>query len=280
MYNETYNIKQRFAPMHITGLGQREAEFLSELSQRGETIFTIRQAQNFWGESALAWGALNRLQRKGWIQRLERGLYMVVPLAAGPSRQWVEDSFVIAGHLIQPAAVAYWSALHYWNMTEHIPRVVLVQSTARKHKPQALILGIVYRFILLTKTKFFGVITQYRNGQPFPITDREKTLMDALDRPELSGGIALVFQALKTCQDQIEWERLDDYLSRFGSSAVYKRLGYLVELGKLAIPESENRLEHWLTNIKSGVSSLEPGMGRVGRINSRWRLRLNVEVNL
>ena len=263
----------------ITGLGQKEADFLAKLSQRGDIIFTTRQAQEFWGKPALAWQVLNRLQRKGWIQRLERGLYMIVPLEAGPERHWTEDSFVIAGHLTQPAAIAYWSALHYWNMTEHIPQVILVQSTARKHKAQALILGVAYRFILITESKFFGVITQYRNGQPFPITDREKTLIDACDRPDLSGGIALVSRALKTSLDQLDWERLDDYLARFGSSAVYKRLGYLIELGELAIPEREKRLEHWRAKLKSGISPLEPGAGTTGRINSRWRLRVNVEVN-
>lgn len=266
--------------MNITGLGQREAEFLSKLSQRGDIIFTTRQAQEFWGEPAVAWAALNRLQRKGWIQRLQRGLYMVVPLTAGPDRQWAEDSFVIAGHLIQPAAIAYWSALHYWNMTEHIPQVVFVQSTTRKHKRQALILGVAYRFIQITESKFFGVITQYRNGQPFPITDREKTLIDACDRPDLSGGIALVSQALKTSLEQIDWERMDDYLARFGSSAVYKRLGYLVDLRELAIPERDKRLERWHARLRSGISPLEPGAGTSGRINSRWRLRINIEGDL
>jgi predicted transcriptional regulator of viral defense system len=265
--------------MSITGLGQKEAEFLSELSQRGDIIFTASQAREFWGEPALTWQVLNRLQRKGWIQRLERGLYMIVPLAAGPERTWTEDPFVIAGHLIRPAAIAYWSALHYWNMTEHIPQVIFVQSTARKHKAQAFILGAAYRFVLITESRFFGVITQYRNGQPFPISDREKTLIDACHRPDLSGGIALVYQALRTCLHQLEWERLDDYLARFGSSAVYKRLGYLIDVGDLNIPEREERLERWRTMLKPGISPLEPGVGIAGPINSRWRLKVNVEVH-
>lgn len=275
--------KGRFAPMNITELGQKEAEFLSTQAQRGETIFTIRQAQQFWGKPESTHKVLNRLQRKGWIQRLERGLYLIVPLAAGPERHWTEDSFVIAGHLVRnsPSAIAYWSALHYWNLTEHIPQMVLVQSTRRKHRAQVIIQGVAFRFILISESKLYGVITQYRNGLPFPITDREKTLIDACARPDLSGGIALVFQALKTCASQLEWERLESYLERFRSSAVYKRLGYLIELGTLAVPEREKRLERWQSKLKTGISPLEPaGASAAGRINSRWRLRLNVEVNV
>jgi predicted transcriptional regulator of viral defense system len=263
-------------PMNITGLGKREAEFLSKLAQRGNTLFTTRQAQEFWRNPALTGQALNRLQRKGWIQRLERGLYMVVPLAAGPERDWAEDSFVIATHLARPAAIAYWSAMHHWNMTEHIPQVVFVQSTRRKHKTQTLIGGVTFQFVVVTEKKFFGVITQYRNDQPISITDREKTLIDACDRPDLSGGIALVSQALRTCLDQIEWDRIDDYLARFGSSAVYERLGYLIDRGELAIPERGKRLERWHAQLKTGISPLEPGASIAGHINSRWQLRVNV----
>lgn len=143
--------------MNITELGQREAEFLAKQSQRGHTIFTVRDAKQFWGKPASTFKVLSRLQRKGWIQRLERGLYMIVPLAAGPQRHWAEDSFVVAGHLVRksPAAIAYWSALHYWNMTEHIPQVVLVQSPRRKHRAQVFIQGVAYRFILISESKFF-----------------------------------------------------------------------------------------------------------------------------
>lgn len=262
--------------MRITGLGQKEAEFLAGLAQRGMTLFTTRQAQEFWGEPAVTSQAIFRLQRKGWIQRLARGLYMLVPLAAGPERHWAEDSFVIAAHLAQPAAVAYWSAMHYWNMTEHIPQTVLIQSTRRKHKTQMLIAGVAFRLVVVAARKFFGVITQYRNSQPFFVTDREKTIIDACDRPDLSGGIALIYYALKNCWEQLDWERLDDYLGRFGSSAVYKRLGYLIDFGKFAIPEREKRLASWHTRIKSGISPLEPGAGAKGRLNSRWGLLLNL----
>jgi predicted transcriptional regulator of viral defense system len=120
------------------------------------------------------------------------------------------------------------------------------------------------------------VITQYRNDQAVSITDREKTLIDACDRPDVSGGIALTYRALRTCLEQLEWDRLDDYLARFGSSAVYKRLGYLIDVGHLPVPAREKRLESWRAQLKPGISSLEPGAGLGGRINSRWRLRLNV----
>jgi predicted transcriptional regulator of viral defense system len=57
---------------------------------------------------------------------------MITPLEAGPERTWSDDILTIIPHLIQPAAVAYWSALHYWGMTEQVPNTVVVQSTRRR----------------------------------------------------------------------------------------------------------------------------------------------------
>ena len=43
-------------------------------------------------------------------------------------------------------------------------------------------------------------------------------------------------QALRGHWAEVEWPKLDEYLIRFASGAVYKRLGYLVETLDLPIP--------------------------------------------
>ncbi len=70
---------------------------------------------------------------------------------------------MIAPYLIEPAAVAYWSALHYWQFTEQMPRTVFVQSPARKRQSEKEILGITFRFVTVVETKFFGVAQRMRS---------------------------------------------------------------------------------------------------------------------
>jgi predicted transcriptional regulator of viral defense system len=184
-----------FVTHTIRELGTQEAEFLSRLVGDGQTIFSTAQAQTFWGSADHTANVLSRLVRKGWLQRLERGIYMVIPLEAGPERAWSESALVIAPHLIQPAAVAYWSAMHYWNMTEQVPHTVLVQSTRRKRPTE--ILGMRFQFVTVGEAHFFGVARRTLDGKPIYITDREKTLLDAAARPELSGGITQLAAALR-----------------------------------------------------------------------------------
>jgi len=262
---------------NITELGPKEAEFLSRLAGGGQTVFTAEEARDYWGNGAYANNVLRRLESKGWLRRLERGTYLIVPLEAGPTRDWTESALVIASHLIQPVAIAYWSALHYWNMTELIPHTVFVQSTRRKHRSRKEVLGIPFRFVTVVKSKFFGVVKRSVAGQPICVTDREKTLLDAADRPELAGGIAQLAQGLRTSWSDVNWQRVDEYLARCGVGSLIKRVGYLVETLNLPIPQQQERLGRWRQSLSSGISLLEPRHGCAGPIVTRWRLRVNIE---
>jgi predicted transcriptional regulator of viral defense system len=121
---------------------------------------------------------------------------------------------------------------------------------------------------------FLGIPTVFFALKTTRVTDREKTLVDCAARPDLSGGILQLAQALSSSYSQINWEKLDQYLKQWGGGTVVKRLGYLVEALKL--PEQEDRLIRWQSLITRGVSPLEPGYGNHGPIRTRWQVRVNV----
>ena len=115
------------------------------------------------------------------------------------------------------------------------------------------------------------------DGQPLYVTDREKTLLDAADRPELSGGILQLAQALQAAPALVDWLQLDAYLQRWPNTSPRKRLGYLVETLALPVPDREARLARWQSALAPGVVRLEPGGARnTGRIVTRWHVHVNV----
>ena len=255
-----------------------EDQFLARLAAQGKTIFSTAEAEAAWTGKTPIGLVLHRLERKGWLRRLERGVYLLVPLEAGPERNWTESPLVIAPHLVRPAAAAYWSALHYWQLTEQIPRVTFVQTTRRKQPVE--IMGMRFRFVTVKDEWFFGVVQRTLDGKAFAITDREKTLIDCAHRPDLGGGIGQLAQALEAGSSQIDWPKLDGYLKRWGGGAVVKRLGYLAERLGRPIPQRERRLAEWRQMLSSGISALEPGAGQQGVVVTRWRLRVNVSALL
>lgn len=255
-------------------LTTKESEFLSKLAEKGNSIITIEQAQALWAPPERTPDALYRLSLKGWLRRLERGVYLLIPLEAGPARNWTENGWVIAHYLIEPAAIAYWSALQYWNMTEQIPQVIFVQTTRRKQPKE--IAGMKFQFVTVVAKHFFGVAREQIGGKVIRVTDREKTLIDCAARPDLSGGILQLVQVLRGSKEHIHWERLDRYLERWGGGAVAKRLGYLAEV--LEIPLPAKHLAAWQSQVSRGISPLEPGAGNQGPVVNRWQLRVNVPI--
>lgn len=102
----------------MNGLRGEALRLLLKLSGTGKTIFTVEEAQaltNLPPDHVNT--LLYRLAQKRWLERLERGTYLILPLEAGPDREWSADRFLIASYLVDPCAIGYWSALGHWNLT-------------------------------------------------------------------------------------------------------------------------------------------------------------------
>ncbi len=265
------------AHKNITQLGKREAEFLALMSSKNAGAFAFVESVGFWKSQELAKKKLHLLEKKGWLARIERGKYLVIPLEAGPARQWSQDEYIVAQSLVQPAAVSYWTAIHHWGWTEQIPRVVYIQTTKRKKSRKKDVFGVTYEFVTVPKRKFFGHSKEWRDGKQILVTDKEKTLVDCADDVERAGGIQELVKAVKAASKEISWALLNEYADRIRNGAVKKRLGFLFET---IVPhlsqEAESVMESWRNSLSAGIAPLYPSLGRKGKISTRWGIIDNV----
>ena len=261
----------------MTSLSHTESTLLTTLAARGRSVFATGDAYAIRGRGRATRDALERLVRKGWLERIAKGKYLIVPLEAGPERTWTESAHVIAGELVSPSMISYWSALAYWNLTEQVPRVTYVQTTSRKEERTPTILGMRFRIVRVKPRKLFGGHRYYSRGGPVLVADREKTIVDCLDRPDLSGGVEEVARALVASDGDLNWDRVTDYLCRFGSGAIVKRLGFLAEHLKLAHPPEPCTLARWRELLTTGIGKLDPSSPREPhRVVTRWRIAVNL----
>lgn len=235
-------------------------------------IFAFSAAEDFWGAGSTTRNVLSRLESKGWLERLERGKYMLVPLEAGVDRQWSEDPLAIGSFLAPSGGAAYWTAVRHWGWTTQLPRTQFF-ITSRRRAARGTFLGVAYRFITLKPDRVFGVSEEWVNGLAIRVTDRERTLVDILDRPDFAGGIAEVSEALRIGWNEIDLALLSEYMERFGSGTVPKRLGYLAE--ELGLEGADGWTERWRSTMGTGITLLERGGSPIGRITRRWGLKIN-----
>lgn len=138
-------------------LGDVGSNLLTELSRQGKRLFTFRDAVRVYGnDSSGLRELLSTLVERRWLQRIEKGKYLILPFEAGREGEWTEHEFIIASKLIEPYYIGFRSALNYYGYTEQISRTVFVVSPRRKSRPILEISGVTYRFVYMNERKFFG----------------------------------------------------------------------------------------------------------------------------
>ena len=255
-------------------LGKREAAFLAKAGT--QPTFDLAFARQVLGQSKddPTPQFLERLQSKGWIRRIRRGRFAVVPLSSGTDRSPQLHEFVVAMQLVEPAAIAYWSALNHHGMTEQLPRTVFVATNHPVRRPPGVVLGMSYRIVSVRPNKFFGVMKDWIDETPFNVTDREKTIIDGLDLPQYSGGVGEIAAALVGFWKTLDEKKLKKYAAGIGKSAVAKRLGFLMETLGLGNVE----LFRKSLTFAPGFVSLDPTLPKQGKYNRRWGLLINAEI--
>jgi predicted transcriptional regulator of viral defense system len=252
-------------------LGRKETRFLVKVAAK--PTFNIDEARDVFSKD-LPPQFLDRLERKGWIRRIKRGKFAVIPLSSGETRVPQLHEFLIAMELVSPAAIAYWSALNHHGMTEQIPRTVFVATNHHVQKNTKETLGVTFQIISVQPKKFFGIEKDWINEQPFSITNKEKTIIDGLDLPKYVGGVGEIAKALAQSWSDLNEEKLREYAVNIGNTAVGKRLGFLMESLGLGNPETLRKT----LSFGAGFSSLDPTLPKRGKHSRRWGLLINAEV--
>ncbi|RLF52549.1 MAG: hypothetical protein DRN24_03075, partial [Thermoplasmata archaeon] len=85
---------------------------LDELSKK--KAFTMEDAEQIsHANKDVLKVILSRLEKKGWIERIEKGKYVIIPLGAEKGKYTLHE-FVLGSYLVDPCIISYWSALNYY----------------------------------------------------------------------------------------------------------------------------------------------------------------------
>ena len=243
----------------------RRIDLLNPLAKKGNT-FTFADALKISNLSTKSvQKVLYRLQQRGAIERIEKGKYLIIPLGAEKGKYTLHE-FVIGSLLVEPYSIAYWSALNYYGLTEQIPTTVFIQTIARKFNTNPKVFGVQYKVVKVKESKCFGIRKEWIEETQINITDKEKTIIDCLDKPQYVGGILEVAKALKN--NKFNRKKLENYAQRIGNSGVIRRLGYLCELLNIKIKLPKLNTRNYLL--------LDPTMPEKGLKSAKWRLIINL----
>lgn len=263
----------------LAGISETNRRYLTQLHRRTSGLVDVAEAARLLEvDRTKASKLLARLASHGWVRRLRRGVYLLIPLEAASPDDWSIDPWIVADYLFRPAYIAGWSACEHWNFTEQIFRDVAVFTASEIRERSLTVDRTVYVLRKIPEELLFGTRAVWRGEARVDVSDPTRTIIDILDDPKWGGGVRHVTRVLEAylASQHHDPNLLLGYLDRVGNFAVAKRLGYLLE----TVPGDHSSLTDELqSRISEGYALLDPSTPPKGPFVARWNIRANVEVS-
>ncbi len=260
---------------------KREAILLDHPLLNRKRVFSTTEAKQVlgWSETDLH-QVLFRLVRKGKLMRIKRGLFCFVPPGTGKIKGgYPQNWFLIVKALVAGKSyfISHYSAMHLHGMTTGAIQTIFISVSEQRRLPKALRIPI--RLITVPKKRFWGLEEKWvTNEEKVSVSNLERTILDILDRPSLSGGISEIARGLWLVKKEINFSRLVEYAKCFDSLAALKRLGFLSEKFDLVQKKSIDDIHECIKRSPS-YAFLDPLSEKEGKYVDRWRLRINVDMD-
>ena len=134
---------------------------------------------------------LAAMVRSGMLMRISRDVYHIVPLSADP-QAYSPDPRLVAKYMMKGKDyyLAYSSALNILGLTTQTGFKTMIVTNRQVQPPVKNIAGTEIQFIHHTCSRFFGYEQMWVTSQEQAmVSDLEKTIVDAVSKPHLCGGI-------------------------------------------------------------------------------------------
>ena len=263
--------------MDVRSLSKTEAKVVLALEAERRDIVTLSEIERRAGVSpGFARKLAHGLVRRGWLQRVRRGTYLLNPGHHGPDALPDTDPLRVGSRLVEPYYFGYATAAELEGLFPQASRIYYIVTTQRFSGGAQL--PVRFRVVRVAVSHFFGTRSTVRRGEKLVVSDLERTVLDCLRRPAYAGGMAGVTQIFAHAKPRLDWQRLGSYLDRLGSRSLALRVGFLAEHVRRSVRPPKTWVHERLAEPEEPFVPLAPASvyGRNGPHDSRWHVIRNL----
>lgn len=218
--------------------------------------------------------------KQGRIIQIRRGLYYVSDLE-GTGQKASYDAHLIAAKIKPDAVLGYHTALEYYGKASTVFFQYHYLSHYRiepiKFRSNTFLAVKFPRALVKKGKEMFGVATHKRDGVDIRVTNFERTFVDILDRPELSGGWEEVWQSL----ENIEYFNLDqvlEYVQILDKAILAAKVGYFLEHHRERLMVEEKYLNMLQEFIPKTPHYLGDCRNKKNQMIKKWNIIVPLEL--
>lgn len=252
-----------------SGLSKREVALIAGWERDRRKFLTTEDIRASVGPTA-ATTVTSSLVRKGVLERVERGVYLVRPIRSLLRPTSPSAPMVLAAMLhAEPYYLGGLWALTQHGLTDQQYVSVLDAFVTRVRSARSLAGARVVFHAVPPRAMDYGMSEVRIEEVAVRVSDRPRTLLDLLDYPRMVGGLRLAVALFTAGLPRVDITNLVDYAVRGSRSATCQRLGVLLE--RIRAPEPVLRMLNARVEGPRPLTSMVPGP-RKGRVNNRWRV--------
>lgn len=248
-------------------------------------VFTLKELNEYLANK----GSTNKNTRKNLlayyqksnrIVKIRRGLYLVVPPGSS-SEKSPYDAYLIAAKMAEDAVLGYHTALEFHGKAHsvffHYYCLSVSRSVSLRFRSAAFQVVAVPQALRDKGKEMFGVITRNRSGVDVRVTNLERTFVDVLDRPELSGGWEEIWRS----SESIEFFDLDqvvEYVELLGKATTAAKVGFFLDQHQKALMVDDQYLSRLKKLSPKQPHYMEGRSGKASLLVKDWNLIVPKEV--
>ena len=206
-------------------------EFLTQ-----HAVFTVDELDRFLSERGSGnpntrKSLLTYYRKQGRIISVRRGLYATVPFGVDPESSPV-DPYLVTAKMTPDAVLAYHTALEFYGKAYSLYTKYLYMSTRKSLRLKFRsyeIRGVSVPHPLRVKSKeIFGVNCHRRSGVDLRVTTLERTFVDVLDRPDLTGSWEEIWRSLESVEF-FDLDQVVEYALLLENATTAAKVGFFLE---------------------------------------------------
>ena len=225
--------------------------------------------------------SLLKYHRKvGHVIIIRRGLYAVIPPGATPVSYPV-DPFLVVAKRTKDAVISYHTALEIHG-NAYSTREQITYSAAQPLSPVTF-RSRIYRGVKFPKPlrnsgkEKTGVITVDRQGLDISVTGLERTLVDVLDRPNLSGSWEEIWRSLESIAF-FDLDKVVKYALLLGNATTIAKVGFFLDQHRDSLMVEGEHLDSLRKHRPKRPHYLESSKREPGKLVADWNLVLPVKL--
>lgn len=237
-------------------------------------IFTFEEFTREMGNPAATCQVmLHQHLKSGNIVRIKKELYAAIPVGANPERYPV-DPYAIISMLAPDALISYHSALQFLGLAYSLHFQYVFQSTKNircfQFRQDRFKVSQYPKALPEAKHLIFTDLIDH-HGFNVHVTQVERTLVDALDRINLSGGLEEVWRSLANIE-KVNPDKIYEYALLLGSATTIAKVGFYLRLHQQALDVDEHYFINLKKHLPKSIHYLDRQKRHDGKFIKEWRL--------